>query len=142
MSQIFHHLPRWLDVIAPKVPVRRQLLVLRLPELQVPFDAPWSEVEVPLHDFAQVIVILVLRARAIGVHKHGQRLRNSDGIGDLNQASLGESGGDQALGGPSRSVCRTTIHLCRVLARERAASVSAPDDKPPTRVDVINRVLV
>ena len=48
----------------------------------------------------------------------------SDGVGELNFASLGNACGHDVLGDPARSVGCGTIDLRRVLARERAAAVA------------------
>ena len=93
----------------------------------------------------------------------GHRFRDADGVGHLDQALVGKSGGHEVLREMTRRVCRAAVHLGRILAGERAAAVRCAsavgidDDLPPGqtgvavrsadlepagRVDVDDRVLV
>ena len=54
--------------------------------------------------------------RAEGIDQHGNRLRHADGIGELNLAAVGQTGGHDVLGEVARHVGRAAIHLAGILA--------------------------
>ena len=56
----------------------------------------------------------------------GEGLGDTDGVGDLDQDALAESGLDERLGDPASGVGGGPIHLGEVLAGEGAATVGAP----------------
>ena len=93
----------------------------------------------------------------IGVDIDGQRLRNTDRVGELDRAAVGKFGGDDILGQITCGVGGGTVDFGRVLARKCAAAVRrraavgiddnlpsgqsgvpirAADDESPGRIDV------
>src|SRR5204862_9083 len=60
-------------------------------------------------------------AESVDVHRN--RLRNADGVSDLNLAAAGELSADDVLCHPPRSVARRAIDLRRIFAAESAAAV-------------------
>ena len=62
-------------------------------------------------------------AGAMRVGIDGYRLGNTDGIGDLYGAALGQAGGDDILGEITRGIGRRTVDLRRVLAGEGATAM-------------------
>ena len=61
--------------------------------------------------------------RAVGLDAEADGAVDADGVGDLDLAAVGETGGDDVLRRVARVVGRRAVHLRRVLARERAAAV-------------------
>lgn len=94
--------------------------------LQVKVDGNHSgpEIEILLHN-AQDLFIWNLSC-PIGVDEHGERLGNTNGIGNLNNAAASKPVGHDALGSLSNDVCAAPVHLCRILAREGTTTMSSP----------------
>ena len=63
--------------------------------------------------------------RAFGIDGHVHRLRDADGVGDLDLALARQAGRHDVLGHITRGICGGTVHLGRVLAAEGAAAVRA-----------------
>ena len=59
------------------------------------------------------------------VDHDADRMSHADGVGDLDLAAIGETGGHDVLGHVTSGVGSRTIDLRRVLAREGAAAVPA-----------------
>jgi hypothetical protein len=55
-----------------------------------------------------------LGASAVGVDVEGEGLGDTDGIGNLHDAPLGEASSHEGLGNPAGSVCRRPVrHSCQ-----------------------------
>ena len=63
------------------------------------------------------------RASAEGVHPDRDRLGHADGIGQLDLAALGQTGGHHVLCHPAGGIGRRAVHLGGILAGEGAAAV-------------------
>lgn len=63
---------------------------------------------------------------AVGVDVDGQRLRNTNGIGELDKRTAGETGIDEGLGNPATDIGSRTIDLGEILAGEGATTVGTP----------------
>ena len=59
-----------------------------------------------------------------GIHRHGGRLGHADGIGDLDLAALGQARRDDVLGHVAASVGGAAVDLGRILAGERATTMT------------------
>ena len=75
-------------------------------------------------DFANAIVFDA--AGAIGIDIDADRIGNSDGVGQLHFAAIGQAGGHDVLRDMACHVSGTAIDLRRILAAERAAAVATP----------------
>src|SRR6185503_13519649 len=62
-------------------------------------------------------------AGAVGVDQNRHRIGDADGIGDLDGALGGDTGGDHVLGEIARGIGGRAVDLGRVLAGKRAAAV-------------------
>jgi len=100
------------------------LLVDGVLELKILDDLAGAKVEVVLDDFKKLL--FALRRRAVAEDGDGEGFGDTDGVGDLDQDALAESGLDERLGDPASGVGGGAIHLGEVLAGEGAASVGAP----------------
>jgi hypothetical protein len=77
-------------------------------------------------------------SRSVGLDVHRDRVGHADRVRELDQRAFGDAGGDEVLGHVASHVGGGSIHLRRVLSRERAAAVrGAPavgiHDDLPTR---------
>lgn len=99
---------------------RSSLEIDRSLELQVAHDDARAQVEVVLHDLQDLLI--GLRSSSIGVDEQGHWVGNTDGVGDLHEAAVGQTGSHDGLGDPAGSVGGRTIDLGWVLARESATS--------------------
>ena len=118
-------------------------------------DRARAQVEDLVHRTLDVGLGNVRRAERLDHDR--DRLRDADGIGDLDLAAIGQVSGHHVLRNPTRGVRSGAVDLRAVLARERAAAVTAhaavgvdddlapgeaavahrpADDEAPSRVDV------
>jgi len=100
------------------------LLVDGVFELEILDDLARAKVEVVLDDLQKLL--FALRRGAVAEDGDGEGFGDTDGVGDLDQDALAESGLDEGLGDPASGVGGRTIHLGEVLAGEGAATVGAP----------------
>ncbi len=105
------------------MPVGRRRLVDRPQQVEALDDGGGAQVEDVLDDLGQARV--GQRARAVGVDRDGDRLREADRVGDLHERLVGQPRRDEVLGDVARRVGGRAVHLGRVLARERPAAVRA-----------------
>ncbi len=117
-------LPSEVSILTTEVTIRSSLLVDRASELEIADDATGAEIEVLEDDLEELRV--GLSTSAIRVNEDGQRLGDTDGIGDLNDASLGQLGGDERLGDPAGSISGRAVDLGGVLSGEGTTTVGAP----------------
>src|SRR5581483_6262360 len=115
-------LPGQVEVAAAEVPVGGHLAVDGPAQLQVADDAHRREVEVLVDQGHDLVAVDPLAAEGLDQHRH--RLGHPDGVGHLDLALPREPGRDHVLGHPPRPVGGGAVHLCRVLAAERAPTVA------------------
>ncbi len=65
-------------------------------------------------------------AGAEGGDRNRGRLGHADGVGDLHFATVGQAGGHHVLGHVARGIGSRTVDLGRILAGERATTVTRP----------------
>src|SRR5208282_3551019 len=81
------------------------------------------ELEVGAHQIWNQIGINLLGSESI--HQDADGIGNTDRIGELHFAAVGEAGGHDVLGDVARHVGGGTIHFGRILAAECAAAVTS-----------------
>ena len=125
-------LPGEVVVAAPEVAVGGRLAVDGPPQVEVADDGRRAQVEVRPDELLDDVQLDLLRALA--VDHDGGGMRDADGVGDLQQAALGDAGGDDVLGHVAGRVGAGAVDLAGVLAAEgaaavrRAAAVGVDDD--------------
>src|ERR1043166_4342799 len=107
--------------VATEVPVSRGGFVNRPAQVEFFDDAAGSQLEIITHElrdrgFADA-------SGAGGIDEHRNRVRHADGVRELDQTTIGETGGDDVFRDVARHVGSGTIDLRRVFAGERAAAV-------------------
>ena len=98
-----------------------KLAIDRAGQLEVADDGRRAQIKHLLHGRGDLRVRHGARALRVDEHAHG--LGHADGVGQLHEAALGESGGNDVLGHVARGVGGAAVDLRRVLAGERAAAV-------------------
>lgn len=84
-----------------------------------------AEVPVVADDLDELLIGLLV-AGAVSIDEDRQRLSDTNGVRELDEAAAGQAGVDQRLSDPTRGVGRRTINLGEVLAREGTSTVSTP----------------
>ena len=147
--------------VRPKWPYAAVSPVYRTLQAQVLDYAFWREVENLAYEIGDLIVGTATRPE--GVDMDGNRFGDADGVGKLQLAAVGETGGDDVLGDVAGHVMGAAVYLGRILARkgspsvrthatisidddlaasQPAVAVRTSDDEAPRRIDVKNRVPV
>ena len=103
--------------------VGRRLAVDGTPQVEALDNAFRRQREVGAHQLLQLRRIEL--AGAEGIDQHADRLGYADGVGQLDFAAVGKAGGHDVLGDVARHVGRRAVDLCRILAAEGAAAVTA-----------------
>jgi len=98
--------------------------VATLLQVKVDADHPRPKVKVLLYQLQDLPVRNL--ARAIGVYKHRQGLRHTNGIRDLHDDTACKPAGNNALGSLPGNVGTTAVNLGWILARESTTSVGSP----------------
>src|SRR5215471_13328767 len=136
-------LPRELGLVAAEVAVCGRLRVDRAAQIEVADDRARPQVEVLLDQRVDARDRDVLRAEALDVHREGPR--DADRVRHLQLAAVGETRGDDVLRDVTRRIRSRPVHLCGVLAGERAATVAGrtavrvDDDLAPGQAGVAHR---
>jgi hypothetical protein len=104
----------------------RSLLVDGGTEVELLDDVSGSEGEVLSDDVAEPVIGLTVLDGAVGVNPDGERVGESDGVGDLNADSVAKSGGDEGLGDKASVVGSGAIDLGGVLTGVSTTSMGAP----------------
>jgi hypothetical protein len=95
-----------------------------LSQIELLDDDTWSQVEVLVDDFDELVRGAV--RGTVRVDKDGERLCDTDGVGELHECAAGEFGMDKGLGNPAGEVGRGAVDLGEILAGEGTTSVSSP----------------
>lgn len=111
-------------LLVGEVAVRGSLEVDGSSKVEILHKHTGSEVKVLLDDLNELGRRVL--GGSVGVNEDGQRLGNTNGVGELNQGSSGKSGLDQRLGDPSGSVGGRSVDLGVVLSGESSSSVGTP----------------
>ena len=125
------------------MPVRRELPVLGLQEIEIADDSGGTEIEDGRDCFFELPIADLAHAKRLHVDR--DRSRNADRVGQLYFTLPRESCFDNMLCHPSRRVRRRPIHFARVFSGERAATVAAVpavrihDDLAPRETAVAGR---
>lgn len=83
-----------------------------------------SEIEVLEDDLDELVRGLL--GSAVRVDIDGEGLSNTNGVGELDKSSSGETSSNEGLGDPSSNVGSRSIDLGVILARESTTTVSTP----------------
>lgn len=83
-----------------------------------------AHVEVGLDDLDELGGALV--GGAVGLDEDGERLSDTNGVGELDKGATGELGVDERLGNPAGKVSSRAVDLAVVLAGEGTTTVSTP----------------
>src|SRR5262249_38343377 len=59
------------------------------------------------------------------IDAHAYRFGMTNGIGELNFTSVGQTGGDDILGNPTSHVSGAAIHLCWIFSGKRASAMTS-----------------
>src|SRR5215472_17168276 len=94
--------------------VARHLAIDRTPQIEALNDGAWTQVDVRLHEFADLPFFDAIRSEGVDVDRNG--FGDADGIRDLDLATIGETGGDDILRGVACGICGRAIDLRRILA--------------------------
>src|SRR5689334_8787232 len=99
---------------ATEVTVCSRGLINRTAQIERLDDAAWRQLEVIAHEFRQSTIADSSSAFRIDVHRN--RIGNADSVGELDHATVRESGSHDVLGDVPRHVSSGTIHLRRILS--------------------------
>jgi hypothetical protein len=83
-----------------------------------------AHVEVGLDDLDELAGALV--GGTVGLDEDGERLSDTNGVGELDKGTTGELGVDERLGDPAGKVGSRAVDLAVVLAGEGTTTVSTP----------------
>merc|ERR1712048_809364 len=97
--------------LTAEVAVCGSLLVLGLAKGQLHRNGTWSCIALNLQHVGDVVSSELAALGAIGLDEEGQWLGNTNGVGELNQAALGQTTLHNRLGHLTAVVCRGAIHL-------------------------------
>lgn len=111
-------------LVGAKVAVLGRLEVDGLGEVELLDNDTGAEVKVVADDLDKLIRVLLRGAVRVDVDR--QRLRDTDGVRELDEGAAGEAGGDERLGDPAADVGSRAVDLGEVLAGEGTATVGTP----------------
>lgn len=112
------------ELLATEVSVAGGGLEDGLVEAEVADDATGAEVKVLLHELHEGL--LVVLGGAVSVDVDGERVGDTNGVGELDADTVAEVVGHEGLGDPAGGVGGGTVDLGAVLAGEGTTSVGAP----------------
>lgn len=112
------------SLVGTEVAVLGSLEVDGAVQVQLANNDTGSQVEVVADDLDKLLGASL--GGAVGVDVDGQRLGNTDGIGQLNEGTAGKASSDQGLGDPASDISGRTIDLGEVLAGEGTTTVGTP----------------
>jgi hypothetical protein len=112
------------EVGVGEVAVLGGLAVDGVDEVELLDDDTGAHVEVGLDDLDELAGALV--GGAVGLDEDGERLGDTNGVGELDKGTASELGVDERLGNPAGEVGSRTVDLAVVLAGEGTTTVSTP----------------
>jgi hypothetical protein len=112
------------EVLVGEVAVLGCLAVDWLDEVELLDDDTWAHVEV-VPDNLDELLRAAVRC-AVGLDEYGERLGNTNGVGELYKCAAGELGVDERLGDPAGKVGSRAVDFAVVLAGEGTTTVSSP----------------
>lgn len=112
------------ELLATEVSVAGGGLEDGLVEAEVADDTTGAEVKVLLHELHEGL--LVILGGAVSIDVDGERVGDTNGVGELDADTVAEVVGHEGLGDPAGGVGGGTVDLGAVLAGEGTASVGAP----------------
>ena len=113
--------PGHAQVFPSHVTVGGQFLVDGFPQIQIPDDGSGAQVEHFADGLAQSIVRD--RSSAAGIHHDTDRFCHANGISQLNQALVSQSGGHHIFGDIAGGIGCAAVHLGGVFAGECSAAM-------------------
>ena len=112
------------EVGVGEVTVLGSLAVDGVGEVKLLDDDTGTHVEVGVDDLNELRGAL-LRG-AVGLNEDGERLGDTNGVGELDESTASELGVDEGLGDPTGEVGSRAVDLAVVLAGEGTTTVSTP----------------
>lgn len=112
------------EVGVGEVAVLGGLAVDGVDEVELLDNDTGAHVEVGLDDLDELGGALV--GGAVGLDEDGERLGDTDGVGELDKGTTGKLGVDERLGDPAGKVSSRAVDLAVVLAGEGTTTVSTP----------------
>jgi len=98
------------------VSISGTLVILGAKEIQFSKNVSRGETEVFADNLSEITVSHALFDSSLRVDVQGQRFLDTDGIGELNQDSLGESSTHQGLSDPPGGLRCTPVHFAGVFS--------------------------
>ena len=89
-------------------------------------DGSWSEAEVVLDDSDEIVIGHTLLDGSVRVDVDGEWVSETNGVGDLDEASVGEAVGNDGLGDVSSVVGSRSVDLGLILSGESTSTMWAP----------------
>lgn len=123
-GELLRLLPSEGGIVTAEVTVSSSGQVNWAAQVQVADDATDTKVEVVIDNLEQVLI--TLGGGAVRVDKDGEGGSNTDGVRELDDDTLAQTGGDEGLGDPTGSVGGGTVDLGRVLTREGSSTMGTP----------------
>jgi hypothetical protein len=112
------------EVGVGEVAVLGGLAVDGVDEVELLDNDTGAHVEVGLDDLDELTGALV--GGAVGLNEDGERLGDTNGVGELDKGTAGELGVNERLGDPAGEVGSRAVDLAVVLAGEGTTTVSTP----------------
>ncbi len=100
-NELLGLLPGEVGVSPAEMAVLGGLLVDRSEEVEFLNDVARAEVEVLANNADEVLISKAILHCAVGLDVNGERVGETDGVGDLNKDSVSEASSDQGLGNVS-----------------------------------------
>jgi hypothetical protein len=112
------------EVGVGEVAVLGSLAVDGVDEVELLDNDTRTHVEVGVDDLNKLLGALV--GGAVGLNEDGERLSNTNGVGELDESTAGELGVNERLGDPTGEVGSRAVDLAVVLAGESSTTVGTP----------------
>jgi hypothetical protein len=104
------------------------LLEHRTTQVEVADDGSRAKIKVVLDDLGDLDIGLsgAGKASAVGINEDGQRVGDTNGVGELNQDTVSKTSSDDGLSDPTSSVSSRTIDLGGILSGESSTTMGTP----------------